>query len=418
MAGLKRLLPRFSLRTLVIAPLLATCVFAVWWRWEPWVFEQALEGEAKDMAFSPDGRLLAAAGMVAGGPVLSIYRLSDGSRRDLPTGSEMKFTGLLSFSPDGRHLLTTWYGHDPTVWDVEAGHVVFALKGYVGRVRHASYSPDGRSIVTGDYASWLRLWEAEAGNLLAEQHVGGAVDVARFSRDGRRVLSVTSRSLQVWDSRLTERLFRKVAPARGLPPEATVDISPDGSRVAYGDDAGGVHVDAIDGEGEGSGLVLGGHEDYALCVRFFPDNELLLTCDGIGTASTWYHNGVKASAVTAHILSAFLHSDAIWLSDGRRIAGTWDVGILIFDATVGRVLAIVSPSYEREVFLRSSAISCDGRRIAMTERGDKFITVFRRRRPEWWWGVFYLWEFWLTAAFACLFIWSVITDRRPLARTG
>ena len=31
-----------------------------------------------------------------------------------------------------------------------------------------------------------------------------------------------------------------------------------------------------------------------------------------------------------------------------------------------------------------------------------------------WWGVFYLWEFWLTAAFAGLFVWSVWRDRRSL----
>ena len=44
--------------------------------------------------------------------------------------------------------------------------------------------------------------------------------------------------------------------------------------------------------------------------------------------------------------------------------------------------------------------------------------LFHRRRPEWWWGVFYLWEFWLTAALAAIFVWSVVRDRRRLARTG
>ncbi len=40
--------------------------------------------------------------------------------------------------------------------------------------------------------------------------------------------------------------------------------------------------------------------------------------------------------------------------------------------------------------------------------------IYRRRRPEQWWGVFYLWELWLTAAFAGLFVWSVVRDRRSL----
>ncbi len=41
---------------------------------------------------------------------------------------------------------------------------------------------------------------------------------------------------------------------------------------------------------------------------------------------------------------------------------------------------------------------------------------FWRRRPEWWWGVFWLWEFWLTVAFAGLFIWSVVRDRQSRKR--
>jgi len=33
---------------------------------------------------------------------------------------------------------------------------------------------------------------------------------------------------------------------------------------------------------------------------------------------------------------------------------------------------------------------------------------------SWWWGVFWLWEFWLTAVFAGVFVWSVWRDRRTL----
>ncbi len=64
--------------------------------------------------------------------------------------------------------------------------------------------------------------------------------------------------------------------------------------------------------------------------------------------------------------------------------------------------------------LPAPAFSSDGREIAIAVHAS--VTIYRRRRPEWWWGVFYLWEFWLTAAFAGLFIWSVVRDRRALAK--
>ena len=42
--------------------------------------------------------------------------------------------------------------------------------------------------------------------------------------------------------------------------------------------------------------------------------------------------------------------------------------------------------------------------------GDTLVLVRRLR----WWGVFYLWEFWLTVVFAGVFVWSVVRDRRVL----
>ncbi len=61
----------------------------------------------------------------------------------------------------------------------------------------------------------------------------------------------------------------------------------------------------------------------------------------------------------------------------------------------------------------SARFSPDGEKIVTaTTVGD--IRVFRRRRPEWLWGLAWLPEFWLTAAFAGLFVWSVVRDRRRL----
>ena len=58
--------------------------------------------------------------------------------------------------------------------------------------------------------------------------------------------------------------------------------------------------------------------------------------------------------------------------------------------------------------------SPDGDRMVVAGANGR-LQVFSKRRPEWWWGIFWLWEFWLTVAFAALFIWSVLRDRRSLA---
>jgi len=52
--------------------------------------------------------------------------------------------------------------------------------------------------------------------------------------------------------------------------------------------------------------------------------------------------------------------------------------------------------------------------IIATAAEDDSVRIWRSRRPYQWWGVFYLWEFWLTVAFAGLFVWSVWRDRSAL----
>ena len=42
------------------------------------------------------------------------------------------------------------------------------------------------------------------------------------------------------------------------------------------------------------------------------------------------------------------------------------------------------------------------------------VAVWSRRRPEYWWGLAWLPEFWLTVALGCVFVWSVWRDRRTL----
>ncbi len=90
----------------------------------------------------------------------------------------------------------------------------------------------------------------------------------------------------------------------------------------------------------------------------------------------------------------------------------------------GRVLAGFKFPKGHEVL--DSTFSPDGSRImaesvvyapshhSIREVVRRDTRIYRRRRPEWWWGIFWLWEFWLTVAFAGLFVWSVVRDRRAL----
>ncbi len=64
--------------------------------------------------------------------------------------------------------------------------------------------------------------------------------------------------------------------------------------------------------------------------------------------------------------------------------------------------------------VRSAAYSPDGKRI-VTASYDNTARVWERRRPEWWWGVAWMPEFWLTLVLGVALVWSLIRDRRMMA---
>jgi hypothetical protein len=62
----------------------------------------------------------------------------------------------------------------------------------------------------------------------------------------------------------------------------------------------------------------------------------------------------------------------------------------------------------------SGTISADGNWVAICSDRNRFAYLYWRRRPEYWWGVAWLPEFWLTILFAPAFLWSVRRDRTTL----
>lgn len=78
-------------------------------------------------------------------------------------------------------------------------------------------------------------------------------------------------------------------------------------------------------------------------------------------------------------------------------------------------------------FWSGAFISSDGKHIAIYDQtregllGDargSTVGIWSRCRPEYWWGVAWLPEFWLTVVFGAAFVWSVLRDRRTLTSPG
>jgi RNA polymerase sigma factor (sigma-70 family) len=144
------------------------------------------------LAFSPDGKLVAAAW--SDGKI----RLFNGQTGDFRTllGTERqrpKFSGVggIAFSPDSKTLASKGDDNTVVLWDLSEGKPRQTLRGHKGGVTAVAYSRDGRWIATGGRTAKendceVLLWDAKNGEL---KHTFSGltewVHVVAFSPDGK-----------------------------------------------------------------------------------------------------------------------------------------------------------------------------------------------------------------------------------------
>jgi WD40 repeat protein len=65
----------------------------------------------------------------------------------------------ISFSPDGRWVVTSSDDYTSRIWDATTGLWVCTLKGHTAGVQEADFSPAGCYLVTGSNDSRVILWK-------------------------------------------------------------------------------------------------------------------------------------------------------------------------------------------------------------------------------------------------------------------
>jgi WD40 repeat protein len=138
-------------------------------------FVRTIAGEAPffSIAFSPDGRLLAS------GDVANTIQLWDMSTQTSPAieirQSLLTLTGhagrsgrpealvwQVAFSPDGSLLASAGGDKTVRVWEVKSGRLLATLEGHSEAVTSVAFSPDGRRLASGGLDGAVILWSAAA----------------------------------------------------------------------------------------------------------------------------------------------------------------------------------------------------------------------------------------------------------------
>jgi len=186
----------------------------------------AIDTEVTTLAVAPDGA------RVAAGCSDGRVRVWDGATRRLAaTYSTNGVVGDLAFSPDGRILATS--GERVVLWDTQTGRAARTLDGAPARGPLA-FAPDGRLLAVG-----LQLWEPASGRLVRTLASNGVGRAARFSPDGAFLATLVEATRALGEGRPSVALVlwdaRNGQPVRTLgdaPAAAGVlDFSSDGKRL-------------------------------------------------------------------------------------------------------------------------------------------------------------------------------------------
>lgn len=123
-----------------------------------------------------------------------------------------------AFSPDGLSVIS--YGRDgmARVWGTSGQPATTPTLRHNHGVRFAEFSPDGLRIVTASDDHTACIWDASSGEPLCVLQHGNRLLMARFSADGRLVLTLDPKAVRVWDLAATSRgrQLLKVGRAHGL----------------------------------------------------------------------------------------------------------------------------------------------------------------------------------------------------------
>ncbi len=255
----------------------------------------ALPGtDYSQLTFSPDGKRLAGGGSCGKQVRVALWDIASGKQLhqwDWPTGHDPHSTvESLCFAPDGVRLAAAVFRQSAAfVWNLESGQQITRL--VHPQIYGLSFSPDGRHLLTAGWDSTIRFWDMDSGGLVrevkvADEQQGGDLRMYAVCCAPEGDLIATAHLdgwVRIWNAEPMRLRTRFQVAGRFI--HGAMAFSPDGLWLATGAMDGTVSVwDPL-----ASKIVrnVGRHQSYVYTLGFGGDSRSLVSGGSDGLCYLW-----------------------------------------------------------------------------------------------------------------------------------